>query len=663
MSHKSFRRALSIFLCLTLLASHLLVAFAAGPAYALTISGPQYVKAGNTLTVTVAASKVYDAKGLMAIGVRLFYDKDRLTYQSVTRKIKEDWTAQVANNATTGVITVLFSHPYQENLFYDGDAFVLDFKFAVSANAPAGTPLLFMIPEKELQGTDSQFNDVIGTCGDFESAIQRDVASVAAPPAITLESGAPKTVEGLKLPETLALTLDNGQIVDAAVSWAVEACAYNPALFSAQDFTVDGTVILPSYVSNTGNLPLAVSVDVAVAAKDHIPGMWNVTRLPTCTEEGLMVLNCIDCGEVLDTEVIPALGHDWSAWTVTTPATCTETGVETRTCSRCDEIETRTLPKIDHTAGEWTVTLAATCTEAGSKNLVCTVCGEVLDTEVIPALGHDWSAWTVTTPATCTETGVETRTCSRCDEIETRTLPKIDHTAGEWTVTLAATCTEAGSKNLVCTVCGEVLDTEVIPALGHDWDDGVVTVPPTTEAVGEMTYTCTRCEKTKTEVIPMLSTYRIDVVRMENGSVTPSKTSAEAGETITLAVFPAEGYRLVEGSLKANGAPVTDKSFSMPSESVTITAEFEPITTPVVVVKLQIPTKVTLKRATTMNLMNSVQVTPVNADANLRFASSNPTVVGVNASGVLMGLRTGSAVIVVQDLNTGLAVAVIVTVT
>jgi hypothetical protein len=72
--------------------------------------------------------------------------------------------------------------------------------------------------------------------------------------------------------------------------------------------------------------------------------------------------------------------------------------------------------------------------------------------------------------------------------------------------------------------------------------------------------------------------YPITVANMQNGSVTASKTTAVEGERITLSVSPGEGFRLIDGSLKANGVVVLAYKFTMPAEAVEITAEFEQIT-------------------------------------------------------------------------------------
>ena len=70
----------------------------------------------------------------------------------------------------------------------------------------------------------------------------------------------------------------------------------------------------------------------------------------TCTETGLTGgTYCSVCDEVLiDPEVIPALGHDFSEWVTGTPATCTEGGTEYAECSRCDARDERSTDPLGH---------------------------------------------------------------------------------------------------------------------------------------------------------------------------------------------------------------------------------------------------------------------------------------------------------------------------
>lgn len=62
---------------------------------------------------------------------------------------------------------------------------------------------------------------------------------------------------------------------------------------------------------------------------------------------------------------------------------------------------------------------------------------------------------------------------------------------------------------------------------------------------------------------------------MEHGTVTADKSSATAGETVTLTVTPDSGYHLKAGSLLAGDTVVAGNTFTMPAKAVTITALFE----------------------------------------------------------------------------------------
>ena len=89
----------------------------------------------------------------------------------------------------------------------------------------------------------------------------------------------------------------------------------------------------------------------------------------TCTEDGLTDGSyCADCGDVItEQKVIPALEHTAGDWIVDKEATCTETGGKHKECVNCGEVlDTESIPVIEHTAGDWIVDKEATCAEAGS---------------------------------------------------------------------------------------------------------------------------------------------------------------------------------------------------------------------------------------------------------------------------------------------------------
>ena len=232
-------------------------------------------------------------------------------------------------------------------------------------------------------------------------------------------------------------------------------------------------------------------------------------QAPTCTEKGYKTYVCgyeenhgvatQDPEHKEHTEMLPALGHDWSEWEVTTPATCTKEGVETHHCQRagCTESETRKIAKDsnNHTGhGTYIKDDAApTCTKDGyTGDTYCDGCNQkIKDGTVIPALGHTW-----------TDNGNDsTHICTKDNVTE-------DHSYSEWTTVTPATCTTAGQKQRTCTECGHV-ETQEIPATGHHWvDNGDGTHgcnnPGCTEKHphnwvdnGNGTHTCTDCGATE----------------------------------------------------------------------------------------------------------------------------------------------------------------------
>ena len=85
------------------------------------------------------------------------------------------------------------------------------------------------------------------------------------------------------------------------------------------------------------------------AVHTHKAGKWTVTKEATCTEAGEREQRCAECGEVLKTEKVKALGHDKGKWTVVKEATQTEKGQEELHCTRCGElIKTRQTSSVSY---------------------------------------------------------------------------------------------------------------------------------------------------------------------------------------------------------------------------------------------------------------------------------------------------------------------------
>ena len=146
---------------------------------------------------------------------------------------------------------------------------------------------------------------------------------------------------------------------------------------------------------------IIVSV-LALAGCEHVHkfGDWNVTRQPTCTDDGVAVGFC-ECGEQT-TKVVEKTGHSYSS-VVTEP----------------------------------------TCTEQGYTTYSCRVCGDVSVDDYVDATGHN-EIFHEGQPKTCTEDGwSDYVTCSRCDYSTYQVLLSTGH----------------NFSNSICSVCS----LEIIP--------------------------------------------------------------------------------------------------------------------------------------------------------------------------------------------------------
>lgn len=155
----------------------------------------------------------------------------------------------------------------------------------------------------------------------------------------------------------------------------------------------------------------------------HDWGDWEVTKEPTCTEDGEEKRVCKFDDSHVETRVVEKLGHDWGE-TVYTWAEDHSTCTASRICKRDDSHEeTETV----QTTSE--VTKAATCEDKGEAAYTAVFENEAFETQTMTAeseaLGHDWGDWVVTKEATQTEEGEETRTCKNNPaHTQTRAIPK-----------------------------------------------------------------------------------------------------------------------------------------------------------------------------------------------------------------------------------------------
>lgn len=320
-------------------------------------------------------------------------------------------------------------------------------------------------------------------------------------------------------------------------------------------------------------VPIEVTAGSVTVTCEH-KHTETVKTAATCTKDGLEVVTCKDCKEVISSTVLKSTGHKYGDWIVDKAVTCTEDGEEYRECSVChnkitqkiehkghvagtpevtkeptctkegtritkctvcsEVLKTETLAKKEHSWGEWKTTVEPTCQKDGKKESVCSVCGET-KSEVIPKSEeyHKYTDYTVTKQATCKEEGTLTAYCTICHNLITKSIPKTDkHVAGTPTVEKEATCTETGKKVTRCTVCGVVLEEEVIEATGHTYDEGKITKEPTETEEGMLVRTCTICGETETIALPKLDKSKVKLETSEGSEFTGVITAGKDNNVI-----------------------------------------------------------------------------------------------------------------------------------
>ena len=220
---------------------------------------------------------------------------------------------------------------------------------------------------------------------------------------------------------------------------------------------------------------------------------------PTCTEKGKTVKTCSVCGDVVESNVTNALGHDLVKQEAV-KATCQQEGKTAgEYCKRkgCTyKVAQETIPKTDH---DWDIVaaIAPTCTEAGrSEGKKCKTCGKVVSvSEEIPAKGHTFTT-EVITPVTCEANGLTKQYCIECNLSETVVVPATGHNLGDWVYGDNFKCEVGGERYKVCANCGGIFEREQLQPQGHEWNsEWTIDTPATCTSKGYKSHHCVRCGK------------------------------------------------------------------------------------------------------------------------------------------------------------------------
>ena len=202
----------------------------------------------------------------------------------------------------------------------------------------------------------------------------------------------------------------------------------------------------------------------------------------TCKEEGYSGDTwCNDCGKkILSGQAIAKTeDHSWNQGEITKEPTCKEEGEKTFTCSICGNTKTEKVSTTDHQHMEIRNQKNPTCKEAGySGDTYCADCGvKILSGQTIAKTkNHNWDGGVITTEPTCTERGEKTFTCTICGNTNTKKVNATGHSYGAYKVVKEPTNKRKGLKSKTCSVCGKIV-YEAIPKTNFSPTDSSETNP------------------------------------------------------------------------------------------------------------------------------------------------------------------------------------------
>ena len=169
---------------------------------------------------------------------------------------------------------------------------------------------------------------------------------------------------------------------------------------------------------------------------------------PTCTHEGFLQYNCVQCGYSYTDYSIEETGHYYVA--STTVATCTDGGYTLYTCTRCGDSYTDNYTNpLGHNYES--AYRPANCTDYGKTVYTCQVCGSsYYETDGTLPTGHSYTNEIVTAP-TCTDDGLRRSTCEICGDVFDTPITANGH---NYNVTDSASENGKTVRTYTCTVCG-----------------------------------------------------------------------------------------------------------------------------------------------------------------------------------------------------------------
>ena len=353
--------------------------------------------------------------------------------------------------------------------------------------------------------------------------------------------------------------------------------------------------------------------------------------------------------------------HQYGSWMTAKAATCLEEGMQMKTCSLCGDKKTQSTAKTGHTEVK-DAAVEATCTSTGkTEGSHCSVCGTVIKAQTeIAKKAHTYGSWKVVKSVTCTVDGSKERSCTECGKKETQAIAKTGHTEVK-DAAVEATCTSTGkTEGSHCSVCGTVIKAQTeIAKKAHTWGAWKTISSATVFAPKKQKRTCTRCnnayekrfsgEKLKKTISVTQSSLTMQVkqkttafrVTFANGDSVKSWTSSN---TRIVKVFgKSNGTCTITAQNRTGSATITITLKSGLQKSVKVNVQKGAVAAS----SLKLPsTKVEVKKGKTLTLKPIIK--PITSQSKVTYSTSNKSVATVSSSGVIKGVKKGTAKITVK---------------
>ena len=432
----------------------------------------------------------------------------------------------------------------------------------------------------------------------------------------------------------------------------------------------------------------------------HQYGSWMTAKAATCLEEGMQMKTCSLCGdkktqttaktghtEVKDAAVeatctstgktegshcsvcgtvikaqteIAKKAHTYGSWKVVKSVTCTVDGSKERSCTECGKKETQAIAETGHTEVK-DAAVEATCTSTGkTEGSHCSVCGTVIKAQTeIAKKAHTYGSWKVVKSATCTVDGSKERSCTECGKKETQAIAETGHTEVK-DAAVEATCTSTGkTEGSHCSVCGTVIKAQTeIAKKAHTWGAWKTISSATVFAPKKQKRTCTKCKASEIRFSGEKLKKTISVTQSSLTMQVKQKTTAfrvtfANGDSVKS--WKSSNTNVVKVSGKTNGTCTITAQSKTGSATITITLKSDLKKSIKVNVQkgavaassLKLPSsKVEVKKGKTFTL--KPVVAPITSQSKVTYSTSNKSVATVSSSGVIKGVKKGTAKITVK---------------